>query len=509
MATYSSFSDVVTRQQIGMVLGPSLFAGMLLFPPFDISSSANAALASTLWIAVWWVTEAIPIPATSLLPIVLFPLTGVVDAAGATAPYADPVVFLLLGGFLLALGIERWNLHRRIALTVVSFVGMQSDRLLLGFMLATAFLSMWISNSATAMLMVPIGTAVIVSVGTADERERTLAKDHEEDELVAGVHTELDERPAADFGLALMLGIAYSTSIGGVATLIGSPPNAVFAGVAESRLDVQISFLDWLIFAGPLALVFLFVAWVLLMKLIDPEQPLAQEVETILQRERETLGAISRGERRVLAVFVLVAAGGLLRPFVLQPLVPAITDTVVAIVGGVLLFVVPVDYDNREFLLNWDDAARVPWGVLLLLGAGFSLANGFQQSGLDTAIAQALAGIGGVSLVVLLLIVATVVVFLTEVTSNTATATVFIPIMISLGLTLDVSPLSLMATTALAASFAFMLPVATPPNAVVFGSGYVTIPQMSRVGFWLNLLGIVALVVLTYLWLPVALGVVG
>lgn len=507
MVSHSRLSKFVTRQRIGLVLGPSLFAGVLLFSPFEIPSSANAALASTLWIAAWWVTEAIPIPATSLLPIVLFPLTGVVDAPAATAPYADPVVFLLLGGFLLALGIERWGLHRRIALSIMSFVGTRSDRLLLGFMLATAFLSMWISNSATAMLMVPIGAAVAVSVGAVDEQET--AAGNEEDDIVAGVRTDPDERPASDFGLALMLGIAYSASIGGVATLIGSPPNAVFAGVAESRLDVQVSFLDWLVFAGPLSIVFLFITWVLLVKLLRPEIPHDQGVESIIRTQREELGAITCGERRVSAVFALVAAGWLLRPFVLQPLFPAITDTVVAIVGGVLLFVVPVDYENREFLLDWGDATRVPWGVLLLLGAGFSLANGFQESGLDTVIAQGLAGIAGVPVVVLVLVVATVVVFLTEVTSNTATATVFMPIMISLGLTLDVSPLMLMATTALAASMAFMLPVATPPNAVVFGSGYVTIPQMSRVGLWLNLLGIVAVIVLTYAWLPIALTLAG
>ena len=221
------------------------------------------------------------------------------------------------------------------------------------------------------------------------------------------------------------------------------------------------------------------------------------------------LGPVSRGERRVLAIFVLVAAGWLFRPFVLQPLFPAITDTIIAIAGGVLLFVVPVQYKDRDFLLNWEDAARLPWGVLLLLGAGFSLANGFQESGLDTVIAQGLGGLAGIPLFALLLLVATVVIFLTEVTSNTATATVFMPIMVSLGVTLSVSPLPLMATAALAASLAFMLPVATPPNAVVFGSGYVTIPQMSRVGFWLNLLGIIALVVLTYLWLPIALNVAG
>jgi len=355
--------------------------------------------------------------------------------------------------------------------------------------------------------MVPIGTAVIVSLGTVDEDDRGPTERVEADELVVAVHTDPGDRPAAGFGLALMLGIAYSASIGGVATLIGSPPNAVFAGVAASRLDVQISFLDWLVFAGPLSIVFLFATWLFLVKLLRPEIPLERGAEDVIRAQRAELGTISRGERRVLAVFVLVAAGWLLRPFVLQPLFPAITDTVVAIVGGVLLFVIPVDYENREFLLDWSDAARLPWGVLLLLGAGFSLANGFQQSGLDTVIAEGLVGIAGVPLVVLVLVIATVVVFLTEVTSNTATATVFMPIMISLGLTIGTSPLVLMATAALSASMAFMLPVATPPNAVVFGSGYVTIPQMSRAGLLLNLLGIVAIVVLTYLWLPIAFSI--
>jgi len=515
MAAFPRTSRSITRRQIGLLVGPSAFGGLLWFSPFGIPPPANAALASTLWIAIWWVTEVIPIPATSLLPIALFPLVGVVDVTAAASPYADPIVFLLLGGFLLAVATERWDLHRRIALAVVSAVGVRSDRLLLGFMLATAFLSMWISNSATAMLMVPIGTAVIVQLetfadGDGGQTPADLARDGgASGDIVGGVRNDTDELPATNFGLALMLGIAYSASIGGVATLIGSPPNAVLAGVAESRLGVEISFLNWLTFAGPLSVVFLFVTWLLLLKLLRPEVRSDERATAVIRTQREALGPLSTGERRVLAVFVAVAAGWLLRPFVLQPIFPAVTDTAVAIAGGVLLFVVPADYDEREFLLDWDDTTRVPWGVLLLLGSGFSLANAFRESGLDASIADVLTGLSGVPLLALLLVVALVVVFLTEVTSNTATATVFMPIMISLGQSLGVAPLTLMATAALAASFAFMLPVATPPNAVVFGSGYVTISQMSRVGLWLNLLGIVALVALTYAWLPIAIGFTG
>ncbi|ALG82836.1 SLC13 family permease [Halanaeroarchaeum sulfurireducens] len=500
-----------TRERVGLVLGPAAFGFLLAVEPFGLSPPAVATLAGTVWIATWWVTEAIPIPATSLLPVVLFPLSGVVDVAGATAPYANPLVFLLLGGFLLAVAIERWNLHRRLALASVAVVGVQTDRLLLGFMLSTAFLSMWISNSATAMVMVPIGIAVVVGFAELDEdADHTPTDDGSTDrELIRGVNADPARLPATSFGLALMLGIAYSATIGGVATLIGSPPNAVFAGVARARLGVQIDFLDWMLFAGPLSIAFLFVAWFLLLKLLDPPSIPGDTAQRVLDAQREDLGPISRGERRVAIVFALVAAAWLLRPFVLQPIVPAVTDAVIAIAGGLLLFTIPADRRGSEFLLDWTAASRVPWGVLVLLGGGFSLANAFQESGLDLAIARAFGALGAVPLLALLFVVAVVVVFLTEVTSNTATATVFMPIMASLGAVHGISPLPLMGIVALAASFAFMLPVATPPNAVVFGSGYVTVPQMSRVGVWLNLVGIVAIVALTYLWLPVAVGLMG
>ena len=500
----------ISRQHIGLVLGPTLFVGVLGVAPFQLPPSATGALAATLWIGTWWVTEAIPIPATSLLPIVLFPVTGVLDVPGTTAPYADPIVFLLLGGFLLALGVERWGLHRRIALVIVSLVGTRPRRVVLGFMVATAFLSMWISNSATAMLMVPIGTAVVSAVGTSrsdtqsQNRERSLGSD-----LLEGLGTDPDERPAGTVGLTLLLAIAYSASIGGTATLIGSPPNAVFAGVAASQLGLQITFLDWLPFAGPLAAVFLLLTWQLLVTLLRPSLPKEAEFEAVLDRQREEIGGISQGEKRVLGVFVLVAAGWLLRPFVLQPLFSAITDPLIAVVGGLLLFVVPVDAEDRTALLEWTDTTALPWGVLLLLGAGFSLAEGFRASGLDQAVAYGLTGLVDYPTVLVLGAVALVVIVLTEVTSNTATASVFMPIVLSLGISLGTPPVTLMATTALAASMAFMLPVATPPNAIVFGSGYVTIPQMARVGVWLNLLAVLLTVAVVYLWLPVAFSIVG
>lgn len=515
-----------TRNRIGLVLGPVVFVVLHALVPFGMSSDAAAVFAGTLWIAIWWMTEAVPIPVTALLPIVLFPLTGVVSVAEATTPYADPIVFLLLGGFLIALSVERWNLHERLALTVISVVGFGSKRLVLGFMLATAFLSMWISNTATAMMMVPIGTAVIrqlavLSDDVAPESESTGSggvgstasgasestyDTRESGRIVRSVERDPETLPSTNFGLGLMLGIAYGASIGGAATLIGSPPNAIFAGVAESALGVRIGFLDWMTFAAPVSGVFLLLAWAFLVHTLPPKVETNDGATTVVRDRLDQLGQMTLGERRTLLVFGLVVTGWILRPFVLTPIVPALTDTVIAIVGAILLFVIPVDLAERTFLLDWEATSRLPWGVLVLLGAGFSIANAFQTSGLDRWIADIVGSIAGLAPIVVLALIATVVVFLTEVNSNTATASVLVPIMIGVSYALGMSPLSLMALTALGASYAFMLPVATPPNAIVFGSGYLTIPQMARMGFWLNVLGVVLTTGATYLWLPLVLS---
>ncbi|MFP4591546.1 MAG: SLC13 family permease [Halobacteriales archaeon] len=486
----------LTRHRLGLALGPVTFAVVYWVAPTSAPPSANAVLAATIWIAIWWMTEAIPIPATALLPVVIFPLVGPGDVADATRPYADPINFLLLGGFLLALGIERWGLHRRLALAVLERVGTRTDRLVLGFMLTAGFLSMWISNSATAMLMVPIGMAVLASVGG----ERAT-------HMVEGVAAPLEETERGRIGLALMLGIAYGASIGGVATLIGSPPNAVFAGVAESSFGVEVSFLDWLVLAGPIAAVFLVVAWWAVLRLVRPRAVSIPGGDAHLAAQREALGHPSRPERRVAAVFATVALAWMLRPLGLESVVPGLSDAAIAVLGGLALFAIPSGTGAGR-LLGWDDVGRLPWGVLVLLGAGFSIASAFQQSGLDVWIGEQLVAVGDVGAVVTVGLVVLTVVFLTEVNSNTATASVFMPIMAAIGVTLGFPPLQLMAAAALSASFAFMLPVATPPNAIVFASGAVTVPEMSRVGLWLNLLAVVAITLTVVLWMPVALSLV-
>ncbi|WP_254807336.1 SLC13 family permease [Natronosalvus amylolyticus] len=504
-----AFSSPLSRQDLGLILAPVCFLGIYFTSPFGLSLEATAVLASTAWVILWWVTEVIPIPVTSLLPVVLFPLTGVTTVGGATAPYADPIVFLLLGGFLLALAIERWNLHHRLSLLILSAVGTSARALVLGFMAATAFLSMWISNTATAMMMVPIGSAVIVELTAVGgrrnpplEREDIVEPNDPldvEGELFHSLEEDPESLPNTSFGLALMLAIAYGASIGGAATLIGSPPNAVLAGVAESNLGVQIGFLEWMLVGVPLAVVFLVVTWLLLVAVLRPTVDSQPGREDVIDRQLSELGSMTMGERRVLAVFGLVAGAWILRPFLIEPVLPTVTDAMIAVAGAILVFLVPVD---GERLLDWEYTSRVPWGVLLLLGAGFSIARGFQVSGLDTIVADGIISLGVTELAGMVILLATVVCLLTNVTSNTATASLFMPITLSIGLATGVAPLTLMATAAFAASFAFMLPVATAPNAIVFASGYMTIPEMAKVGLVITIPAILAISVFAIWWLP-------
>lgn len=500
----------LTRERLGLVFGPLAFALILFIEPFALPWEAVAVLASTAWVVIWWVSEAIPIPVTSLLPIVLFPATGVMSAAESTTPYADSIVFLLLGGFLIALSIERWNLHHRLSLLIIDALGIGASRLVLGFMVATGFLSMWISNTATAMMMVPIAAGVIVEVTVIGGRrvppldreaiEGPTEPDQLEDELVHSVDVDPASLPNTAFGTALMLGIAFGASIGGAATLIGSPPNAVMAGVAESTLGVDIGFGEWMLVGLPVSILFMAIAWGILVVTLKPSIERQPAKASLIRDQLDALGPLTTGERRVLAVFGLVVAGWLTRPVLIEPVLPMVTDATIAIAGAVLVFLVPVGDDR---LLSWESTTRVPWGVLLLLGAGFSIARAFQVSELDGFIADAIADLGVTDLFGLVLILVVTVILLTNVTSNTATAALFMPITASLGLAIGIEPLVLMAAAAFAASFAFMLPVATAPNAIVFGSGYLTIPIMVRIGAWMTLAAIIVLSLATTFWVPV------
>ncbi|MFV9504060.1 MAG: SLC13 family permease [Oscillochloridaceae bacterium umkhey_bin13] len=482
---------------IGLITGPLLFVlvAYLLPLPEGMAPEAKMVAATTIWIAIWWMSEAIPIPATSLLPLVILPLTGTIRPADLAPAYANPLIFVFLGGFMIALAIERWNLHRRIALNIVRVVGTSPTRIVLGFMAATGFLSMWISNTATAMMMVPMGAAVILQLTDLLRRNGT-----PEHELAPGQF---------GFGIALMLGIAYAASIGGVATLVGTPPNIILAATANELADTQITFASWMLLGVPLAVIMMGATWFYLTRIAyktsHSEIPGGLDV---VRSEIGKLGAMVFAEKAVLTVFGLVAAAWIALPFVIEPVMPMVNDAVIALTGAVLLFIIPARNQIGEptFLLTWDDAKRLPWGVVLLFGGGLAIADAFRKSGLAEWLGTSLTVFSGLHPLVLVMIVVLMVIFLTEVTSNTATATMMMPIMAALAVAADLPALLLMAPAAMAASYAFMLPVATPPNAIVFGSGAVTVPQMARAGLWLNLGGALLITALSYWLMPLIWG---
>lgn len=473
---------MLSRQTFGLVIGLLVFALLLVIPtPDGMTFKTQAVAAVTCLMAIWWMTEAIPIPATSLLPIVLFPALGVVGTKQVTMQYGHHLVYLMLGGFIIAQAIERWGLHRRIALNTINILGLKPSRMLLGFMVATAMLSMWISNAATTLMMMPIAAAVIFQLKQSNK----------------------NYHPA--FGTALLLAIAYSASIGGTGTLIGTPPNVVLAAQMEALHEVSISFLDWMLLAAPLLIVMLLVVWVLFTKIIFKQGMQLKGTGSVIKQELNALGHMTAAERRVLLVFVLVGLAWVLRGSLKLPELKGITDASIAVLGALLLFLLPSGMPKTgqsERLMDWDTARNLPWSTLLLFGGGLALAFGFKTSGLDVWLGNELSFIKGMDLIWVVAIIVAVVILLTEITSNTATATVFIPIMSAVAMSSGYDPMITMIATTLAASYAFMLPVATPPNTIVFGSGQVEITDMVRAGLWLNLIGSVLITLVVYYWLP-------
>jgi sodium-dependent dicarboxylate transporter 2/3/5 len=462
---------------------------------FGERGRATAAIGTLM--AVWWMTEALPLPATSLLPLVLFPLAGVLPIDKAAAPYADKSVFLFMGGFMIALAVERWNLHRRIALLTVLAVGTKPTRLIGGVMLATAVLSMWISNTATAAMMLPIGMSLVV-----------LLLDHVRETEISGQKSEVSgqKSESANFATCMMLGIAYSASIGGLGTLIGTPTNLLFERFAREH-GMEVSFVHWMALASPFVVAFMFITWILLTRFIFPiklkDIPGGRE---LIREELRQMGNVSRGEWTVLCVFAITAMFWVLRAQLakwtaLVTLVPAVgrlDDTTIALTGALVLFLIPVDRQRGVFALDWNTAMKLPWGVLLLFGGGFSLAEAVTSSKLADWIGGQVAVLEGLPTILLIAAVVAMVIFLTELTSNTPTAAAFLPILYGVAIGIDVNPILLLVPATIAATCAFMLPVATPPNAIVFGSGYVSIRSMAKAGVWLNLIGIVLIPLLMY-----------
>lgn len=468
---------------LGLALGPiSFFLILSFFHPEGLSKEANAVLATTIWIAIWWITEAIPIAVTALLPLVLFPLSGGLDLPTTSGSFGHKYVFLYMGGFIIAIAIEKWNLHKRIALNIINFIGSDIRKIILGFMMATAFLSMWISNTATAVMMLPIGIAIIKQL-------RDNPDTIEDENLI--------------FGKALMLGIAYSASIGGVATLIGTPPNLVLAGVVLDTYGYEITFMQWFTFGLPISIILLFICWKYLTRYAfsfkQTEFPGGKEE---IKRQLQLLGKISYEEKSVGFIFAFTAFCWITRSFLLQQFLPGLDDTIIAICFAIVLFLIPAR-NRKEQLINWEEAVQMPWGIILLFGGGMALAKGFEVSGLAVWIGSQMTSLSGLSIIVLILVLIAAVNFLTEITSNLATTAMLLPVLAPMALTINVHPFALMVGAAVAASCAFMLPVATPPNAVVFGSGYLRIPDMVKKGLFMNIISILILTLFVYFALPV------
>ena len=453
--------NIFKLKWLQLLVGPLLFVLLGYLLPFhETSSNSRLTLGIVAWMAFWWITEVVAIEATALLPLILFPIFGILDLKSAAIPYAHPYIFLFFGGFILALAIEKWDLHKRIAVHIIRFVGTKPKQLIGGVMVATAFLSMWISNTATAVMMLPIALSVIK-------------------ELAMGENSKFSE--------SMLLGVAYSASIGGMATIIGTPPNLVFVGFMEQKLGRVVSFSDWIVWALPLAAILLFITWFLLTYKLRIKGGADQTYQKIAQG----LPAITKEEKRVLYVFVLTAFAWITRSWLIEPYFPFVDDTLIAMVSALILFILPSS--QGVSLIQWKDTQKLSWGSLILFGGGLSLASAFDKSGLAQWMTEWISTWNQFPNWLIILIVLAFMNFLTELTSNLAATVVVLPLLLPMAINMGIDPYYFLAGVAISASAAFMLPVATPPNTLVFSSGHVSIKQMIQVGFRLNLLSILCI----------------
>ncbi|CAK4067227.1 SLC13 family permease [Vibrio sp. 16] len=463
-----------------LCLGPLVMLATLVMEPPVAGLSVDAWRTAGLafWMASWWISEAVPIPAASLLPLVVVPVAGIASIKQVAAPYAHPLIFLFLGGFLISIAMERWNLHRRIALKTMLYAGSKPSIQVLGIMLVTAFLSMWMSNTATAVMMLPIALSVIKIVTDRDPNNN-------------------------QFGKAMLLAIAYGASIGGIATLIGTPPNALMAAYLSDSYNIEIGFGQWMMLGLPLSIVLLVFTWLWLTKFsYKVDQAGEVSSKSVFKDQLDKLGAMSAGEKKVLFIFAFAALGWIFRPYIAKATGIGLSDTGVAMMAAILLFALPVISGSNQRVLDWESAKSVPWGILILFGGGLALAAKIKSSGLAEYIALQIQGADTISLVMGILIVTALITFLTEITSNTATAAGFLPLLGPVAESITGTPMVWVIPAAIAASCAFMMPVATPPNAIVFGSGQLKMGDMIRAGFLLNIVAIALITIASITLLP-------
>lgn len=465
---------------LALLSGPILFVAVLLINPFGLDELANKVLAVAFLMITWWITEALPMPAVALLPLVLFPFMGIAKISEAAAPYANEVVFLFMGGFMIGLGIEKWNLHRRIALSIVQFTGTNGNRIILGFILATGAISMWLSNTATTMMMLPIAASVISVVVAKNEHNPQLRH----------------------FAVCMMLAIAYASNFGGIATIIGTPPNVAYASFVSKQLNNEISFSAWMLMGMPVSLALLFSLYFVLIKLFPSRIDSNEEMKVLIKEELSALGPISIPEKRVLYIFLTTAGLWMFRDLINKIGFVKLDDNMIAVFGGLLMFIVPAGHGIKqsERILVWSDTSKMAWGILLLFGGGITLAAALEKAGLIKMLGTWLSGFSGSSVVFLVIAITVISLFISEVMSNVAQVIVFAPVVTGIATATAVDPYMLGIPMTLAASCASMMPMGTPPNAIVFSTGHLKLNEMMKAGLVMNLISIL-LIILSGLYL--------
>jgi sodium-dependent dicarboxylate transporter 2/3/5 len=458
---------------------------VLFFKPFSLDTPALKVLAVAVLMISWWITEAIPMPAVAIIPLVLFPLMGISKISDAAAPYSNEVIFLFMGGFMIGLAIEKWNLHKRIALSIVKFTGTGGNKIILGFIIATGFISMWLSNTATTMMMYPIAASVISVVGGKS----------------------ITEKQSKNFALCIMLSIAYASNFGGIATIIGTPPNVAYASFMSKRYGYDLSFSSWMIVCTPISILLLYSLYIVLTRLYPNHIAPNFEMQTLIKTELDQLGPMSVPEKRVLFVFLTTAFLWIFRDIINKTGFVKLDDNMIAVFGGLLMFILPAGSgkNSQEKILVWPDTSKMAWGILLLFGGGIALAGALDKVGLINKLGLWLSGFSGTSILLLIVVITVLSIFISEVMSNVAQVIVFAPVVTGIAEAIHVNPFLLGIPMTLAASCASMMPMGTPPNAIVFSSGHIKLKQMIKIGFVMNMISILLIVLFTYFVVPFAM----
>jgi solute carrier family 13 (sodium-dependent dicarboxylate transporter), member 2/3/5 len=470
-------------QSLAFWLGPALFFLILLFNPLGLDDKATRVVAVAALMITWWISEAMPMPAVALIPLVLFPLMGISTISETAAPYANEVIFLFMGGFLIGLAIEKWNLHKRIALSIVKVTGTSGNRIILGFILATGFLSMWLSNTATTMMMFPIALSVI--------------------SVVKG--SGVDDKSAINFSLCIMLSIAYASNFGGIATIIGTPPNVAYTSFINKQYGFDVSFANWMIVCFPIALILLLSLYFVLVKWLYPNRiATSGKMHDMIHSGLAELGPMQQPEKRVLLVFVLTATLWIARDMINKLGWFRLDDNMIAVFGALLLFIIPArsTEEGKKKILEWRDTGSMAWGILLLFGGGITLASAMEKAGLITLLGNWIAGFSGSNVLIIIIVVTILSIFMSELMSNIAQVIVLAPVVSGIADAIGINPFLLGMPMTLAASCASMMPMGTPPNAIVFASGHIQMKQMMKAGFVMNIISIMLIILFCYLVLP-------